>query len=595
MVKTLHDASEVSFRSPQVVAAALIATVAPLALLLPNSDWFFTREGYLDPWNYVGLFREYLNPDYLPEDYKLARLPWILAGHLVHSVLPPVPAAYTLHGIFLCLTALGMFVGLFALLKRPALAAVVTMCFAFYPPGHGSGGWDYHNTGAGAFYVWTFALLALPATLAGHRAMLVLAGGTAALAIHTNITLVNFLPALAFVYVRSVMLRDGQPIHLATLLRRAGWILSGALVATVALSLLNWEVGRRFLFFTTLLNIVMRFVDEPQNQAAFHQPWSSGWVWTARYLALPCAVVMTGIAFLVFGRRVPRSDGRLADVLVVQFLAMAALWIAWQSAGQTALDVDYFAYVLIPSCFIAIAGMLSRGWPDWCEKRWPVTLMAAFVCLFAGLTLESLPGARVAVQLVAQGSLVAIAALFSLAFAVVLWRPAVVSVAVLLVAFGYGNRLVGESPDYLGSDPCKVQPAVYAAVVDAASWLITIDPLYTRARVWFDESELLRPTGACTILLGHIGYSATTAASMVYVTRAFPMPAVDDVPDGAIDALTHGDRMLAIVTGQSASLDAWQRRLAGLGLEYDERGRHLINVLDSQFAVHAWTIRPPAR
>ncbi|HEU4690271.1 MAG TPA: hypothetical protein VFS23_17990, partial [Vicinamibacterales bacterium] len=89
---------EVSFRSPRVVAAGLIATVAPLALLLSNSDWFFTREGYLDPWNYVGLFHHYLDPDYLPEDYKLARLPWILVGFLVNSVLPPVPAAYVLHG-----------------------------------------------------------------------------------------------------------------------------------------------------------------------------------------------------------------------------------------------------------------------------------------------------------------------------------------------------------------------------------------------------------------------------------------------------------------------------------------------------------------
>jgi hypothetical protein len=316
---------------------------------------------------------------------------------------------------------------------------------------------------------------------------------------------------------------------------------------------------------------------------------------TARYLALPAAVVVAGVAFLVSGRRrISPSDGRLAAALVIQFLAMAGLWIAWQTAGQTALSPEYFAYVLIPSCFIAIAGMVSQRWPDWCEQHWPVTLLTTFVLLFVGLTVDNPPGAG-AVAMLAQGSLVAIAALFLLGFAVVLWRPAVVSVAVLLAAFGYGSRLVAGSADYLAGDPCKVQSAAYAAVVDAASSLITIDPLYTRARVWFDESELLRPTGACTLRLGHISYSAATMASMAYVTRPFPMPSVEDVSDAAIEALTQGDGMLAIITSQSAVLDAWKRRLAGMGLEHDEGGRHLIRVLDSRFAIYVWTVRPIPR
>src|SRR3970282_763994 len=60
------DLRTASFRSPKVGAAGLLAAGAPLSLLLANTDWFFTREVYLDPWNYVGLFHQYLDPDYLP-------------------------------------------------------------------------------------------------------------------------------------------------------------------------------------------------------------------------------------------------------------------------------------------------------------------------------------------------------------------------------------------------------------------------------------------------------------------------------------------------------------------------------------------------
>src|SRR5262245_24246465 len=143
----------VTFRSRSVIAAALLVSFAPLALLLFNTDWIFTSEGYLDPWHYVGFFREYLNPNYSPGAYKLARLPWILSGYLVNSVLPPLPAVYVLHGLFLCVTSLALFIGLYALLGRLALAAVAATALGFYTHAHGSGGWDYHNTAAGAFYL----------------------------------------------------------------------------------------------------------------------------------------------------------------------------------------------------------------------------------------------------------------------------------------------------------------------------------------------------------------------------------------------------------------------------------------------------------
>src|SRR5262245_6847676 len=148
-----HQTPVGTFRSARVIGAALLVSFAPLGLLLFNTDWIFTPAGYLDPWHYVGFFHEYLNPAYSSGAYKLARLPWILAGYLVNSLLPPLPAVYVLHGLFLCVTSLALFIGLYALLGRLALAAVAATALGFYTHAHGSGGWDYHNTAAGAFYL----------------------------------------------------------------------------------------------------------------------------------------------------------------------------------------------------------------------------------------------------------------------------------------------------------------------------------------------------------------------------------------------------------------------------------------------------------
>jgi hypothetical protein len=583
--------STVSLRSTRVIATGCIVTLAPLVLLMFNADWFFTREGYLDPWNYVGLFREYLDPEYLPEEYKLARLPWILAGFLAHSSFNPVVAAYVLHAVFLCATSLALYVGLLLSLKRPALAAVVAMCLGFYTPAHGSGGWDYHNTATGAFYLATFALLAFRSTVDGSRIMLAITGAMAALAIHTNITLVNFVPALVLVYGWTVWLRTDRVPSLRSVIVRTGWCLLGAALVTIVLGFINWNVGRRFLFFGILLDIVIRFVGDSRNVAMFHQPWSSGFLWTARYLSLPAAVFVAGIAFLVTVRHVTSDfSQRLASALVLQFLIMAVVWIAWQSAGQVALDIDYFAYVLTPSCFIALAGLLSHRWPAWCERHWLVTLTATWVLLASYLGVAGIPGAETAARVVAPSGFIAIGTLMVAPLLLALWRPSVVTVAIVIAAFALSNRLVASSADYLIADGCKLQPQVYNAIVDGASWLMKTDPLYRRVRIWFDENELIQPVDGCPVRVSHMSNSIRTMASMGYVIQKFPMPAIAAVPDASLTAVTEGDRLMVIITDRPAVLDAWTRRLDAMGLVPKSIDSHRVPVLNAGFTIHAWTV-----
>src|SRR3954470_8650363 len=91
------------------IAAACLVCAAPLALLLFTTDWILTPISYIDPWHYVGFFHLYDVPGFSRGAYKLARLPWILIGWLVHQMLPSFAAAIVLHAVFLVAATTGMF------------------------------------------------------------------------------------------------------------------------------------------------------------------------------------------------------------------------------------------------------------------------------------------------------------------------------------------------------------------------------------------------------------------------------------------------------------------------------------------------------
>ena len=280
----------------RVLVAGLVATCAPLLLILFNQDWFLTPEGYLDPWLYVGFFRQYEDLDFLPEDYKLARLPWILVGYGVTRTLPPLPAAYVLHAIFLCGTPLALFGWAYTLFRRPAFAAFLALWLGFYTHAHGSGGWDYHTTAAGLFFFSTAWIAVLPSAIQGRPAAILLAGGAAALTAHADITLLNVLPALVYVHFLLVRVRTGpQPGR--ALVGRVFWALLGGILVTLLLGAINWKVGRDFVFFRHLVDLVLRYLTNPELHTG-RPIWDLSWVLNTSHLALPAAVFIAGAAVL---------------------------------------------------------------------------------------------------------------------------------------------------------------------------------------------------------------------------------------------------------------------------------------------------------
>jgi hypothetical protein len=574
------------------VLAGLVVSVAPLVLLIANRDWFFTPEGFLDPWQYVGFFRFYEDLNYSPEEYKLARLPWILAGYGITRSMPTMPAAYLLHAIFLCALPLTFFGATYSLLRKTSLAAILALCLGFYTHAYGSGGWDYHNTASGPLFLGTLWVTVVPSSLRGAPVAVMLAGVMAALTVHTNITLVNFLPALFYLHLVASRLENHRWPSRSMLLGRIGWSVVGALLATTILGTINWIVGRDFLFFESLLRKVTRFLTGSPDISGLSllDGW---WILRMGYLGLLAATMVSGIGFLALERRRTGDDtGAIPRALSWQFLGAALLWIVGQFLGQPVLDWDTMAHPLIASCFLALAGLLSRGWPESVE-RWPALVIVLTALVLASCLVGTLPGVSTVAALAAPGiSLVAAVAFFA-PIAVYLWRPSAATVCLFVAVFALGNRLVAFSPqNYAADDPCKVQPAVYQAIVDATSRLVSIDPMHYRVRIWFGENEVIYPTPRCAVSLGWMGYSirSMSSTSVGYLTKPHPMPEVDDVPEDSIRQMRDSDAILTIVTDRPESVRTWEHRLAALGLDYREMYRFRIPVMDSGFTVYAWAV-----
>ena len=71
----------------------------PVLVLWRQDNALFTGYGYLDPWFYLGFFRNLVEfkRNLFPATYYGSRLSWILPGAAVHGLFPPVAANCILH------------------------------------------------------------------------------------------------------------------------------------------------------------------------------------------------------------------------------------------------------------------------------------------------------------------------------------------------------------------------------------------------------------------------------------------------------------------------------------------------------------------
>ena len=355
----------------EALGVGCLLLAALFFLGLTGSNWRYTPLGGLDNWSYVGYGKHYTDCEYRAGLYKSCRVPWIWWEYAVRNFFPGEPGSRAI-----CYSLLLGWMGGWYLFARQlgsvSAASALAVFSLFYLPGHGSGGWDYHNGASGVFWVLALAQAVWIRKQASDRpGPWILLGACLALAIHSNIILLNTAPLFL-----ALLWPELRKSGVAGFGGRVGWIVAGFVGLTFILGVVNVAIGRRPFFYWKIVQTAFVFVEDTSHNKSLYQPLSAPWIQQAHYLALPAAAVL--FALVTFFRRAPGFVRCLCGFHVF----LAALWVYWHWKGVTALNIDYIAYPLVlsslPVCWVALAGKGENSNLDW---RW----VLGFVAVGAGM------------------------------------------------------------------------------------------------------------------------------------------------------------------------------------------------------------------
>jgi hypothetical protein len=554
------------------IAAWLIAAgVAPFSLLVFNRDWFMTYQSYIDAWHYIGFFQYYDQPHYWPGHYKLARLPWVLLGYGIHRLAPPVIAAFVLHGLMLVGMATSMFGAAYIMSRNLLASFVVGTVFGFFVFAHGSGGWDYHNSLAVIAYLATLILLQVATEARPRRTGIELAIGSAfAIALHSNITYINLLPVLM---IHRIILDRGPTAGRRdwfAFLRAGMFGATGFMAVTLALSGVNYWVGRDPWFFWALIRIVLRYTADSAQQASWWHPWSSLWFLRAPHLALPAAVVTMSVVTLgifAFRGHVGGPRRLVRAVVLAECVAVYTMWVIWQSLGQTALDWPYFAFPIAPHCFLALAAMLGAENGD--EKRWArvITMVVGGVAPWYMLSFGAGGFVRSVVRFAAGFEVAAATIEYTVALAIAMMLRRYAGAAIFIGVFAIINAEVGIGRNLYAAHPhCAHYVDAYDLVVEASRTLAARDPAFQRTRIWFEEKESVEFRPSCRM---RVDYLAKAIFTTGFGTTGppWPMRPAASLSSTIVEDIAARHDLVVAITGRPENVDALQARFTALGVE----------------------------
>jgi hypothetical protein len=552
-----------------------ILIVAPLIMLAGNTDWIFNELGLIDPWIYVGYFENYDLPAWLPEEKKIARIPWILGGFATYKLFSPLVASYVIH--------------LFYLVSPPAMTYIIlkkyfarwiaffsAISLLFFIPFHGPHGWDYHGAGSGFYYLLTFWLVSVAATSRAPLVWMALAGAAFGVTLHANIIFVNWTPLLLMQFL---ILRRNLRLPNVWKLGAAG--LSGMTGVTLLFCSINYLVGRPFWFHELLVDRIQTHLREPDGQV-WWLPWSSGWFlgWDGVPLVLP-TVIFAVACWLVLSRfrraqRISTPADTIAISLQWQFIVAAIILVVWQILGQTALQPWNMAVPIIFPAFLALGGQLhlSVPGPNYSRTLIYVAVPAAYVfalmaCkLFALEMLWALPVPALTNSNAAVVPLV----LYSAAFAILcVFEKKVAGFFVFSLLLIFANLIALDTrPSYQSAlqspteralfrarsqedlvdnpsdaygfhEGCSIRKNVFMATIAAIQFLTSQDNDPTNIKLWWDDSEHLgrMEDPKCQLSARHVALPISVTG-LSRIANPWPvMPMVNDIPDQTLKAMAN--------------------------------------------------------
>jgi hypothetical protein len=570
----MSDAPIPEARSRASAIRYLIAVLLfPAIVLWRQDNTLFTGYGYLDPWFYLGFFRNLVEfkRNLFPATYYGSRLSWILPGAAVHGLFAPVAANCVLHlGVHTVAT-----VSLFLTLKWVAgarRAFLAAMLFSVNPWLWSATGWDYVDGAAIAYCLLTVALLTWAALRPGRRWALLAAGMALACLVYANLYWVTMAWLLPLGYIVLMRAWHRTP-PLRSFLALVVWFGAGCTIVTLALGAVNWFLDGHFFFYAP--SVLEAIAIRGDRLAWLDSPWKDGA--PAPWLLFAAVAAVAALAILAAGRR---RSGNIAPVLFAAQFLFALVWMAYtQMRGNPVLSVYYYASDLLPFTFLVMGVWF---WPslDSLPTRVWALVCAAAAALFGLVWLDAVARLPAAIP---HAALAGIAALsLSLAFrrrasGVILSLAA----SALLVALGVNSR-------YAGLDAHALRRQ-YESMIGARSRIESVRR-GAGVRFWYDPKDRAAPD-AIALSSTYLWSESLLGASLITPDPDAPCGA-ELAPSTVIAVLSaegrHGNLTASALAG---CLVGTGLRPEPAGTEVFDRGsyRSTLDMLRVETVPGAWT------
>src|SRR2546428_4419590 len=162
---------------------------------------------------------------------------------------------------------------------------------------------------------------------------------------------------------------------------------------------------------------------------------------------------MTLLSPAVFSpsRRSSRVAGVMEQLVTAEFLVMAAIWTAWQFAGNLTLEWGYFTYPLQPHVILVLMALASV----WLPTIPAYALVLTPLLLLLPLALGFGPGSVAALSIppLLIGTIVAPVVCFLLA-GTALWTRSALGTLAFVGLFSIGNTLLAQDQSYSARGAC---------------------------------------------------------------------------------------------------------------------------------------------
>jgi hypothetical protein len=541
---------------PRLGTRTCIVSIAayPLLLILLNDSWMFGDPFVptIDNHIYTGYFfnlRQYLN--LFPSAYFGSRLPWLLAGAVVHALAPPEPATYVLRLVLWYAAAFSLF-SIIRLLFADDFAALIGTLPMVTQAGFLSAiGWDYVDGPGIVLILVGTGLLTAAARSRRWRAALVGAGAAQAAMISTHLILALLIPVqLAwYLVINRRSSRNSIPAGLACLSL-------GALGMIGALGGVNWALSGSFFYLSPQLATGVAL-------AQILAPWAprdTSWLRGATWLVFPGVAAAAGliVGAGIMAARVRRESLSQQDVFaalaILQFLAAGGLFTVIEIAGLWLLYYPYYVSYLLPLVFIVIAAILARAMTSVSAPgSWAMLAVVAACTLapFAPGVARALPACVSRCDLAGAVGALAVVATIALVSAGVTGSSPIIASAVAALAI---LNISVADPHVFSFPPDPNRRGAALAVYDA---IRTIQP-YDRdgaLRFWYNWRD---PLGGIFTAI-----SSTYLWHWTLVSNEFP-DLID--PVGGAKVVIDPDERIVILSAQDGWRVRAERTVAPFGL-----------------------------